>query len=166
MLSCHCDQDYAAPLPPDIALQNLNEAQLNTTLMVRGFQFIIDDPVRYLKLSLGRIPIFFNFAFSRESSLASNLLRLFSYGLYLPFFLYGLLLSLRQWRKFSLFYLFSFIYTLMHILTWASVRYRLPIDAVLLPFAAYALLDLYQRMRTWLQHVTGQLNQANNRFAP
>jgi hypothetical protein len=70
-----------------------------------------------------------------------------SFGLYLPFFLYGLVLSLRQARRFSLVYIFVLVFSAMHILIWASVRYRLPIDAVMMPFAAMALVDIARRLR-------------------
>ena len=42
-------------------------------------------------------------------------------------------------------------YTMLHVLTWAMVRYRLPVDAALLPFAALALHALYARGRRWLE---------------
>jgi 4-amino-4-deoxy-L-arabinose transferase-like glycosyltransferase len=142
----HFDQDYVAPLPKDLEAQGLNEAQWNTELTTIGLQFILDDPGRYVLLSLSRFGTFFRFDFSHESDLASNLVRLFSFGLYLPFFLYGLFLSRSDWRKASLFYLFAVVYSLMHILTWASIRYRLPIDAVLMPFAALAVGDLLRRL--------------------
>lgn len=140
------DQDYAAPLPEDLLDKGLNEAQWNAALTRRGLEFILADPRRYLLLSLDRAPIFFNAWFSPESSLASNLMRVLSFGLYLPFFLYGLALSLKAWRRFSLVYLFTLVFSAMHILIWASVRYRLPIDALLMPLAALALLDLGRRL--------------------
>jgi hypothetical protein len=31
------------------------------------------------------------------------------------------------------------VYTLIHLLTWALIRYRLPVDSVLVLFAAIAL---------------------------
>jgi hypothetical protein len=46
---------------------------------------------------------------------------------------------------FSLLYLFILIYTLLHIFSWAMSRYRLPVDAVLLLFAALAIVDLANR---------------------
>jgi 4-amino-4-deoxy-L-arabinose transferase-like glycosyltransferase len=140
------DQDYAAHLPDDLIGKGLNEAQWNTALTQRGLQFILDDPRRYLLLSLDRIPIFFNAWFSPESSLVSNLMRVLSFGLYLPFFVYGLVLSLHDARDFTLIYLFILIFSAIHILTWASVRYRLPIDALMMPLAAMALLDLTRRL--------------------
>jgi hypothetical protein len=42
--------------------------------------------------------------------------------------------------------LFASIYTLIHLLSWALIRYRLPVDAVLLIFAALALVDIAQRL--------------------
>jgi hypothetical protein len=142
------DQDYPAPLPTDLIDKVLNEAQWNTELAKRGLQFVLDDPQRYLLLSLNRVGIFFNFWFSSESSLISNLMRVFSYGLYLPFFLYGLALSWRSRQKASLVYLFAMVFSALHILTWASIRYRLPVDAVMLPFAGLAVHSLWYRMRS------------------
>jgi 4-amino-4-deoxy-L-arabinose transferase-like glycosyltransferase len=139
-------QDYAAPLPDDLVALGLNEAQWNAALTQRGLEFILADPQRYLLLSLDRIPIFFNAWFSPESRLASNLMRVLSFGLYLPFFVYGMVLSFRQARRFSLVYLFALVFSAMHILIWASVRYRLPIDAVMMPLAALAVLDLARRL--------------------
>jgi 4-amino-4-deoxy-L-arabinose transferase-like glycosyltransferase len=140
------DQDYAADLPDDMVSLGLNEAQWSSELTKRGLEFILADPQRYLLLSLDRVPIFFNAWFSPESSLVSNLMRVLSFGLYLPFFIYGLVLSLRDARRFSLVYLFVLVFSAMHILIWASVRYRLPIDAVMMPFAAMALQNLVNRI--------------------
>jgi 4-amino-4-deoxy-L-arabinose transferase-like glycosyltransferase len=140
------DQDYTAPLPGDLVDEGMNEAQWNTALTLRGLEFIRQDPGRYLLLSLDRVGYFFNFWFSAESSLASNLMRVLSFGLYLPFFIYGLLLSFKDWRRYSLIYLFGVVYSVMHILTWAGVRYRLPVDAALMPLAALAVVDLAARL--------------------
>jgi 4-amino-4-deoxy-L-arabinose transferase-like glycosyltransferase len=149
------DQDYAAPLPGDLISQGLNEAQWNSQLTLRAFGFVLADPQRYLLLSLDRIPIFFNFWFSAESDRNSNLMRIFSYGLYLPFMVYGVILSLRDWRKYSLVYLFGILFSVMHIMSWASIRYRLPIDALFLPFAAMAILHLGATIRQWIAPVNG-----------
>jgi hypothetical protein len=74
--------------------------------------------------------------------------------------IYGVVLSLRRRHKSDGKYLldlftspagllltFSIIYTSVHLLTWALIRYRLPVDAVLLPFAALALSSLYEQVR-------------------
>ncbi len=54
----HFDQDYVAPLPSDLMSLGLNGAQWNTALIVRGVEFILQDPGRYLLLSLNRVGSF------------------------------------------------------------------------------------------------------------
>ncbi|MFZ2487721.1 MAG: glycosyltransferase family 39 protein [Anaerolineae bacterium] len=151
-----------------VELRNLNEAQLDKALLQRGLQFVFDDPVRYLKLSLSRIPIFFIFWPSKDSSLMSNLARVLSFGLYLPFMLLGLFISLRaiiqnqysHHTKFAnprdlkhengphvvLLICLLLAYTVVHIMSWTNVRYRLPVDALLIIFAGYALSSLIQAL--------------------
>ena len=43
--------------------------------------------------------------------------------------------------------LFVLFYSALHIFTWAMSRYRLPVDAVLLIFAAVGIADLAGRVR-------------------
>ena len=47
----------------------------------------------------------------------------------------------------ALILMFAVFYSALHILTWAMPRYRLPVDAVLMPFAALAIYDLAGRSR-------------------
>ena len=44
---------------------------------------------------------------------------------------------------------FVSVYTLIHLLSWALIRYRLPVDGVMLIFAGVALVDLVERFRAW-----------------
>jgi hypothetical protein len=46
----------------------------------------------------------------------------------------------------NLLLLFILFYTVLHLLSWALVRYRLPVDAVFMIYAGLALSDL----STWL----------------
>lgn len=142
----HFDQDYVAPLPQDLDWAVMNEARLNDELTKRGIGFILADPIRYLQLSWSRVGIFFNFWFSPGSRLLSNLMRVLSFGLYLPFFLIGIVRSIPFRQKASLIWLFALMFSALHIFTWASVRYRLPIDAALMPFAALALFFLASKI--------------------
>lgn len=131
-------------------LMSLDEAALDQALLKRGIGFIVSDPVRYLLLSLSRIPPYFMFWPTSESGIISNIARVTSFGLFLPFMLYGLyrsIVSRVQTRQpVFLLYLFIIIYTLIHLLTWTMVRYRLPVDGVLLVFAALAVVDLLGRV--------------------
>jgi len=144
----------AAPLPPD--LKGTNEAEWDRELLRIGIQYVRDDPGRYLRLCLSRARAYFEFWPTPDTTLLHNIGRTASFGLFLPFMLYGLYLSLRGRRPkevslppwgLSLLYLFMVFYSLLHIFTWAMVRYRLPLDALGLIFAALALHDLYARVR-------------------
>jgi len=135
-------------------LLSLDEAALDQALSKLAFHYILSDPLRYVLLSLSRIPVYFQFWPSADSGLVSNLARVASFGFFLPFMLYGLVrFSLAGgFRRFSspawLLLLFLLVYAAIHILTWALIRYRLPIDAVLVVFAGIAVQDLYH----FIQH--------------
>ena len=142
-----------------VEIRHLNEAALDQELLRRGLQFVVEDPKRYLLLSISRIPVYFEFWPSSGSGLISNISRVGSFGIALPFMLYGLFLAIkRTWSEkgnplinlftspTGLLIFFSIIYTSVHLLTWALIRYRLPVDAALIPFAGLALYDLYPRV--------------------
>jgi hypothetical protein len=156
---------WAAPVPEN--LPGINEAQWDRALLRIGLGFVRDDPLRYLRLCLSRVRAFLEFWPTSGTTLLHNLGRMASLGVFGPFMVYGLYLAARRpaapgsaaravssapgmvgWAM-GLLCLFVACYSLLHILTWAMVRYRLPADAVGLVFAALALQDLYQRARRW-----------------
>ncbi|MCC6456179.1 MAG: glycosyltransferase family 39 protein [Caldilineaceae bacterium] len=132
-------------------LLGLDEAALDKALLQRGLGFVIQDPVRYLLLSLSRGQEYFKFWPSPDSSILSNIVRVGSFGLALPFILYGLWVTagtLWQGRNryqqaaITLLYLFMAVYTAIHLLVWTLIRYRLPVDSLFLIFAAVGLYKL------------------------
>jgi hypothetical protein len=143
---------YTSLIPPE--LHGLDEAALDQELLRRGIQFVLDDPVRYMQLSISRIPAYFMFWPSSESQFISNVSRVTSFGLLWPFMLIGVIrvvtirdsLKRRLRSVVFLLYLFIIIYSGIHILSWALIRYRLPVDAVLVLFASYAFVDLIRRI--------------------
>jgi hypothetical protein len=150
----------AAPLPEGSWGQP--EPELDKDLMRQGIRFVLDEPRRYLLLSLSRLRAFFEFWPTPDSTLLHNVGRTGSFGLFMPFMLYGLCLSVhrrpaailapaeperRVTPGFGLLYLFIVFYTLLHVFTWAMVRYRLPVDAVLLPFAALGIMEAWGKLR-------------------
>jgi len=138
------DPNYAAPLPE--ALRGLNEAAEDRALYRVALQFILDDPVRFVRLSLSRVKDYFWLTPSPQSSLVSNLGRLASFTLYLPLMLLGLYLSRRQWRRALPLYLYAGFDAFVHLTSWAAPRYRLPSDAVLMVFAGVAAVALAERV--------------------
>jgi hypothetical protein len=61
----------------------------------------------------------------------------------------GLCLSFSRWRSFAILYLFIVIHTGIHLLSWPAPRYRLSVDAVLMVFAALAVLELVKQLKNW-----------------
>jgi hypothetical protein len=152
---------YQELIPPE--LRSLNEAELDKALLVRGLRLVLDDPFRYVMLSLSRIPVYFQFWPSRDSTLLSNTARVLSSGLFLPFMLYGVFNAVADLRKRGtslrapglaeqdsslhmeyvvLLLSFIVVYTAVHLASWANVRYRLPVDVVLIVFAGAGIADL------------------------
>ncbi len=149
-----------------VELRGLNEAELDSELMRRGIGFVLADPARYMRLSFSRLPAYFKFWPSPDSSLLSNIVRVGSFGLALPFMLIGLGMwiadGLRREENGglrspgALLLLFAFVYSAVHLLSWSLIRYRLPVDAVMLVFAARGLLGV----AGWLPVVNGAIRRA------
>ncbi len=141
---------YKQLIPPELG--GLNEAALDKELMRRGFRIVVDDPLRFLELSASRIREFVKFWPTRDSSRVSNYARVLSFGLFLPFMLVGLLNTFVGTARSPgtaasrdgavLLVLVSGGLSLIHLVSWTLVRYRLPVDALMLPFAGYALVGL------------------------
>jgi len=162
----HFREFEAAPLPEGLWG---NEAEMDRVLMRLGIQFVVDEPVRYLRLSLSRVRAFFEFWPTPDTTFLHNVGRVGSYGVFLPFMLYGLYLACfgspfipliegrdsvlgdAFMRRNGLLFVFILVYSVMHLLTWAMVRYRLPIDAVMLPLAGLAWVELTKRLRSALR---------------
>jgi hypothetical protein len=146
----------AAPLPE--GWWGRPEPELDRLLMQQGIQFVLDEPGRYLLLSLSRVRAFFEFWPTPDTTLLHNVGRTGSFGLFLPFLLYGLVLALRNPRFLKpngLLFLFAAFYTLLHLLTWAMVRYRLAVDAALIPLTAWGMVDLVRRVRAAIRRRIG-----------
>jgi hypothetical protein len=142
---------YQELIPPE--LRSLDEAALDQALLKQGLGFVVVDPGRYLRLSLSRIPAYFIFWPLPQSSLPSNLTRVLSFGLALPFMLLGVVLWIFDLRKRgldpapgTLLLLFTLVYSAIHLLSWALIRYRLPVDAVMLVFAARGIYKPFKRL--------------------
>jgi 4-amino-4-deoxy-L-arabinose transferase-like glycosyltransferase len=134
------NQDFVAPLPD--SARGLNEAAEDRALYREAFGIIASDPARFVLLSLNRTKDYFWLLPSEQSSTLSNLSRLFSFTLYLPFMLGGLALSRAQWRLCLPLYLYVAFDAVVHLSSWAAPRYRLPSDAVLIVFAGLCTATL------------------------
>jgi len=161
--------NFFSILPPDYPsyvdlipqeLLTMDEAALEKELMTRGLQFVLDDPGRYILLSINRLKDYFLFWPKEESGTLSNISRVGSFGIFLPFMIIGIVISLFPGKLKKLFpekiinhsayiliFLFIIVFSGIHLLSWAYVRYRLPVDSVLIIFAAIAIYTLSIRLK-------------------
>jgi hypothetical protein len=146
-------QAYAILVPAH--LKELDEAAMDQALLREGLSFVMHDPARYAQLSLSRVEDYFKFWPSPDSGGWSNLVRVLSFGVSLPLILCGLFLATTanpysaqpsSRRGVAILCLFATTYCLVHLLSWALIRYRLPVDATLLPFAALAVVAVWDRL--------------------
>jgi undecaprenyl pyrophosphate phosphatase UppP len=144
--------NYGTMLPTDV--KGLNEAALDRELFRRGLGFVKDDPVRYLRLSISRAGEYFKFWPSADSGRASNAARVLSFGLLLPLLVSGVVIAFTKsdWASqqapgATLLLVVVAAYTLVHLLTWTLVRYRLPVDAMAMPFAGVSVVAGLTRLR-------------------
>ena len=70
-----------------------------------------------------------------------------SYGVLFPFFVIGLVVSLTRWRKFILIYSFIGYYTAVHIVLYGKLRYRVPMDSLLILFGVLGLFWVFNCIR-------------------
>lgn len=148
-------QPYQDLIPPKLLA--LNEGMLDRALLQEGIKIVLNNPVRYALLSLSRVEEYFKFWPTRDSGLISNLSRVGSFGILLPFMLYGLWISFSKLQKpdypdqrsnLLVIYLFLMVYSGIHFLTWTLIRYRLPVDAFLILFAALGIENIVNRIGT------------------
>jgi 4-amino-4-deoxy-L-arabinose transferase-like glycosyltransferase len=153
---------YGELLPRE--LMGLDEASLDRELLARGVGFVTEDPLRYILLSVSRLADYFLFWPTADSSLLSNLSRVLSFGWLWPFMLYGAVLAFRRpmpalekaASPAGLLMLFSLVYSGIHILSWSLIRYRLPVDAVLLVFAGLGVSAVLDNARHRLRSASGR----------
>jgi hypothetical protein len=146
---------YGALIPDEV--RHLDEAAMERALLRRGLAFVREDPGRFLRLSASRLEEYLKFWPTAGSGRSSNLARVLSFGVCLPLMIIGVVLACRGWMAAGWFpdgraacgliIAVAIVYSLVHLASWTLVRYRLPIDAILLPFAGFALVRAWHAVQ-------------------
>ena len=134
---------------------SLRASEVSTYWFSKGLEEIQANPVRWLNLELRKAGLFFNayevwnnrsYEISRQFS---SILRLplVSFGLIAPLALLGMAVSLPHWRRLFPLYAGASVYFVSALLFFVLSRYRFPGTVLMLPFAAFALIDLIRRIR-------------------
>lgn len=81
-------------------------------------------------------------------SLRHNLASGLSYGILIPFMLFGIYFLIRQRNKIVIFLVFPLaVQSLLHVLQWGHTRYRIPIDAFVIIIAFSGIYQIYCMIR-------------------
>ena len=133
------------PIPSHI-LDSNNGAIINNELLLLGMRNISNNPLEFFQLTVTRLIEFYKFWPSANSDFTANVLRVISFGIMWPFVVAGIWLSRSRWRELMPIYLFIIIHTAIHAISWTMIRYRIPLDALFIIFAAFATTVLLDKV--------------------
>lgn len=134
------------PIPPAI-LASENDVTITNQLLQMGLQNVVNEPLRFVFVSLARLRELFTFWPTADSGRLANLLRILSFGWLAPLAAFGVVANLRHWRTLAPIYLFILSHTGVYAITWTMIRYRMPMEPFLIMFGAYTIEQIYAR---WL----------------
>jgi tetratricopeptide (TPR) repeat protein len=149
------DWDYAdaVVLAEQELGRKLKPSQASNYFFKRGWDFIFNQPDKSLPLLGKKFYLFWNkFEVSNNQNTYffqrySSLLRILPVGFWIigPLSLLGVVLSLKNFRKYSLFLFYLFSYMLTVVFFFVADRFRLPVIPVLIIFSGFALVQLWER---------------------
>jgi 4-amino-4-deoxy-L-arabinose transferase-like glycosyltransferase len=135
---------------PEDVLANRNDVQITNQLLRLGIQNVINDPESFARLTVTRLREFFRFWPVGESETLVDMGRMLSFGLLLPFAVGGMVVSAHRWRELAPLLLFIVAHMAPYAVTWTMIRYRIPLDAVLIPFSVVGAIWVGERARRLL----------------
>jgi tetratricopeptide (TPR) repeat protein len=141
--------------------QKLKPSQISDFWYKKGAFFILSRPLSWLKL-MAKKTIYFWKGFEISNNQNIYLYKDFSslldfllgkgiiylpFGLVGPFSILGLLICLRDLRKYLLLYLFILSYSASIIIFFVCSRYRLPVISVLIMFGSFFIWWIFQKAK-------------------
>jgi 4-amino-4-deoxy-L-arabinose transferase-like glycosyltransferase len=140
-----CAPDWDLPA----AIKKLPEADYDAILRKMAVQYIKDNPMRFIKLSMIKFSRFWNVVpnFDEYRSIKYALASIFSFGVVLLFALWEIFRLRKQWRLIIILLTPVFYFTLIHMVFIGSIRYRIPIEPYLIILAASSLVSLLVRLK-------------------
>jgi 4-amino-4-deoxy-L-arabinose transferase-like glycosyltransferase len=127
-----------------------NEAERDLAYFRAAIENIQADPGRFLALSFSKglnLWRLYPSPMSMPLDFKKKLFSVLSYGLLLPFCLYWLFRNLRRNRGVRLVFLFFLAYTLLHAVIFSKVRFRLPLDTLVVLMAVGGIGDIAKKLR-------------------
>jgi tetratricopeptide (TPR) repeat protein len=142
--------------------ESLKPSQISDFWFEKGFDFIHSQPLSWLKL-MARKTLYFwkgfeisnnqNIYLYKEFSSLFNLLLgkfilYFPFGLVGPLSILGLIVCLKDFRKYLLLYLFILSYSASIIIFFICSRYRMPVIPFLIMFSSFSLWWFFQKIKS------------------
>jgi 4-amino-4-deoxy-L-arabinose transferase-like glycosyltransferase len=127
------------PLTNDPLLTIPGELERSKALSAAAVAYILNDPAAFISRMAQKFRRFWNIVPNTEtySSRFYHLVAAISFGPALCLAVICGILTLRRWQDFIPIYLLFGYFTIIHMITIASLRYRLPIEAFIIVLAGW-----------------------------
>lgn len=132
-------------------VENLSEDDRNEVYMDEAVGFILSHPLQFIRMYTYKFTTFWRLypstiSKNQDTSKRNIVISAVFYALLLPIALLGMFYTRKEWRRLFLLHGFIFGFALGYSLFIPSIRYRMPIEPFVILFAAFALLQLTQRL--------------------
>jgi len=122
-----------------------DQVERDRAAMREGMRLLIMNPWRSIRLAWAKVRAFWGF-YPEDAGRAEKWIGLCSYGPVLGLALWGTYVGRDRWRDELLFYLFFAAFSLVHMIFFGHVRFRLPMDPFLIVLAGGGLVSLGRRI--------------------
>lgn len=130
--------------PEEIA--KLPEIERDKAYYKKTIEIIKENPARFLWLLQNKFKRFWNIVpnASEFTKPLYRIISILSFGVMLPFFVLGFLITLKNKKVHLIHFLFIF-FTLFHVIYLASIRYRVPLEPFYIMLASYCFFWLMDK---------------------
>ena len=126
-------------------INTLSPAEADKTFYREGLAFITGHKLEYMRLLGKRLVHFWRF-YPIVATKTNKIIALLTSGWIIPLGFLGMVLSWHAyWRTTSLLILLIFSFTATHMIFWAMIRYRVPIDPFVIVFAGFSIDTLLNK---------------------
>jgi tetratricopeptide (TPR) repeat protein len=130
-------------------------SEVSDYYLKKGEAFILHSPQKFLSLFLKKTYLFWNsFEISNNQDIYffrqySFLIRILPVGFWIigPLSVLGIVLCLKNWRKYFLILTFVLSYSFSVLLFFVNSRFRLPVLPFLIIFSSFALIQLFEYIK-------------------
>ena len=143
--------DWASDVDPAVVARISalpNELERQRAFGKAAFDYIEENPIGFVRTAAKKFVRFWNLV-PNATEFRTGLYSVVSAASFGPILLLALVCVVRQrrqWRLFASLYLVIIYFTFVHIVTIASLRYRLPIEPILILLAAEPIAAAFERI--------------------